>query len=147
MLHMMVPGADQQCEECEDFIEKLAKDRVNLTFFSKGMSTAYPRARDRTDSHRYHVPRPTRRTGIGYKTRSRSCRCIRILLIRFRHALHALCSFVVVLVLVVLVMQWVFRYFAGTEFLRRKRSALQLHPRPLDCSASCFFTQRPSLRA
>jgi hypothetical protein len=36
-------GADQQCEECEDFIEKLAKDRVNLTFFSKGISSTPPR--------------------------------------------------------------------------------------------------------
>jgi hypothetical protein len=145
MSHMMVPGADQQCEECEDFIEKLAKDRVNLTFFSKGISSTYPQARV-ADSHRYYMSRPTRRAEIGYKTRSRSRRCIRILLIRFSHAPHALCSFVVVLVLVVLVMQLGFRYFAETEFLRRKRSALQLHPRPLNCSASCF-TQRPSMRA
>jgi len=44
--------------------------------------------------------------------------------------------FVVVLVLVVLVMQWGFRYLARIERFRRKRSALQSHPRPLNCFAS-----------
>ena len=104
-------GAHQQCKECEDFIEKLAKDRVDLTFLSKGISSTAPRACDRTYRYRYHMPRPTRRAEIGYKTRPRGYRCIRILLTRFKHALHALYSFVVVLVLVVLVMQLGFRYF------------------------------------
>ena len=51
------------------------------------------------------MSRPTRRAEVGYTARPRGCRFIWILVIGFRHALIALDSFVVVLVLVVLIMQ------------------------------------------